>query len=224
MEKTILKMEDIDDGWKNKAFFLMLKGKALNVTSSYSQQAEDALSKAVKLDPGLVEGWNQLGEAYWKKMDVASAKTCFSGALNHMAPLARPPPHTSHWPVWSNSDTHTHTSSRPAKEKMDGDEDGLHRGSQAGCKNKVSLRNLSMVMRQQRSGDAEENSRNIMESVKQAKQAVQMDTRDGTSWCRCATPPFTIITQHTALSLQQGILGNDMQMGTQCHLLLQNHF
>ncbi|XP_075425315.1 tetratricopeptide repeat protein 5-like isoform X2 [Ascaphus truei] len=175
MEKTILKMEDIDDGWKNKAFFLMLKGKALNVTSSYSQQAEDALSKAVKLDPGLVEGWNQLGEAYWKKMDVASAKTCFSGALNH-------------------------------------------------CKNKVSLRNLSMVMRQQRSGDAEENSRNIMESVKQAKQAVQMDTRDGTSWCRCATPPFTIITQHTALSLQQGILGNDMQMGTQCHLLLQNHF
>ncbi|MEE6528565.1 hypothetical protein FKM82_031046 [Ascaphus truei] len=84
MEKTILKMEDIDDGWKNKAFFLMLKGKALNVTSSYSQQAEDALSKAVKLDPGLVEGWNQLGEAYWKKMDVASAKTCFSGALNHV--------------------------------------------------------------------------------------------------------------------------------------------
>ncbi|XP_053558228.1 tetratricopeptide repeat protein 5 isoform X2 [Bombina bombina] len=111
----------------------MLKGKALNVTANYSQEAEEILSKAVKLDPGLVEAWNQLGEVYWKKMDVTSAKTCFLGALNH-------------------------------------------------CKNKVSLRNLSMVMRQQHSQDADESSRNIMDSVKQAKQAVSMDTRDGTSW------------------------------------------
>ncbi|KAE8633854.1 hypothetical protein XENTR_v10002119 [Xenopus tropicalis] len=133
MEKTISQMDEIDDTWKSKAFFLMLRGKALNVTPNYSQEAEDALSKAVKLDPGLVEGWNQLGEVYWKKMDVAAAKTCFLGALNH-------------------------------------------------CKNKVSLRNLSMVMRQQRSQDAEENSKNIMDSVKEAKQAVQMDPGDGTSW------------------------------------------
>ncbi|KAM4709734.1 tetratricopeptide repeat protein 5 [Discoglossus pictus] len=133
MVETICQMEEIDDAWKNKAFFLMLKGKALNVTPSYSQEAEDVLSKAVKLDPSLVEGWNQLGEVYWKKMDVTSAKTCFLGALNH-------------------------------------------------CKNKVSLRNLSMVMRQQRSQDPDESSRNIMDSVKQAKQAVNMDPRDGTSW------------------------------------------
>ncbi|KAM4808627.1 tetratricopeptide repeat protein 5 [Rhinophrynus dorsalis] len=133
MEKTISQIEEMDDDWKNKAFFLMLKGKALNITPNYSPEAEECLSKAVKLDPGLVEGWNQLGEVYWKKMDVASAKTCFLGALNH-------------------------------------------------CKNKVSLRNLSMVLRQQRSQDGDENSRNIMDSVKQAKQAVQMDTRDGTSW------------------------------------------
>ncbi|KAG8455547.1 hypothetical protein GDO86_001663 [Hymenochirus boettgeri] len=133
MQKTISQMEEIEDVWKSKAFFLMLKGKALNVTPNYSQKAEEALSKAVKLDPGLVEGWNQLGEVYWKKMDVASAKTCFLGALNH-------------------------------------------------CKNKVSLRNLSMVMRQQRSQDSEEKSRNIIDSVKQAKEAVQMDPQDGTSW------------------------------------------
>lgn len=62
----------------------MLKGKALNVTPNYCPEAEEVLSKAVKLDPGLVEGWNQLGEVYWKKMDVASAKTCFLGALNHV--------------------------------------------------------------------------------------------------------------------------------------------
>lgn len=133
MDQTIFLIEEIDDVWKNKAFFLMLKGKALNVTPNYCPEADELLSKAVKLDPGLVEAWNQLGEVYWKKMDVSSAKTCFSGALNH-------------------------------------------------CKNKVSLRNLSMVMRQQRSLDADEKSRNIMDSVKQAKQAVQMDTRDGTSW------------------------------------------
>ncbi|XP_040272710.1 tetratricopeptide repeat protein 5 isoform X1 [Bufo bufo] len=133
MKRTIALMDETDDAWKNKAFFLMLKGKALNVTPSYCLEAEEMLSKAVKLDPGLVEAWNQLGEVYWKKMDVTAAKTCFLGALNH-------------------------------------------------CKNKVSLRNLSMVMRQQRAQDADENSQNIMDSVKQAKQAVQMDTRDGTSW------------------------------------------
>ncbi|KAM4052733.1 tetratricopeptide repeat protein 5 [Anomaloglossus baeobatrachus] len=133
MEKTIILMDEADDAWKNKAFYLMLKGKALNVNPSYCLEAEDVLSKAVKLDPDLVEAWNQLGEVYWKKMDVTAAKTCFLGALNH-------------------------------------------------CKNKVSLRNLSMVMRQQRLQDADENSRNIMDSVKQAKRAVQMDTRDGTSW------------------------------------------
>ncbi|XP_077154196.1 tetratricopeptide repeat protein 5 isoform X1 [Ranitomeya variabilis] len=133
MEQTIVLMDEIDDAWKNKAFFLMLKGRALNVNPNYCLEAEEVLSKAVKLDPGLVEAWNELGEVYWKKMDVTAAKTCFLGALNH-------------------------------------------------CKNKVSLRNLSMVMRQQRLQDPDENSRNIMDSVKQAKRAVQMDTRDGTSW------------------------------------------
>lgn len=65
---------------------LMLKGKALNVTPSYNPQAEELLSKAVKLDPNLVEAWNQLGEAYWKKGDITAAHTCFSGALGHVSP------------------------------------------------------------------------------------------------------------------------------------------
>ena len=58
----------------------MLKGKALNVTPDYSPKAEVLLSKAVKLE--LMEAWNQLGKMYWKKGDVASAHTCFSGALH----------------------------------------------------------------------------------------------------------------------------------------------
>jgi len=61
---------------------LFLKGKVLNGTEAYSKEAEEALAKAVKLDPKHVEGWNQLGECFWKKGDKAQAQTCFKGALN----------------------------------------------------------------------------------------------------------------------------------------------
>ena len=70
---------------QGKAQVLMLTGKALNVTPDYSPKAEELLSKAVKLEPKLVEAWNQLGEVYWKKGDVAAAHTCFSGALTHVS-------------------------------------------------------------------------------------------------------------------------------------------
>lgn len=70
---------------QGEAQALMLKGKALNVTPEYSPEAEVLLSKAVKLEPELVEAWNQLGEVYWKKGDVAAAHTCFSGALTHVS-------------------------------------------------------------------------------------------------------------------------------------------
>lgn len=62
----------------------MLKGKALNVMSQFDQAALDALSKAVKLDPKLVDAWNHLGECYWKNKDIESARNCFVGALNHV--------------------------------------------------------------------------------------------------------------------------------------------
>ncbi|XP_043914397.1 tetratricopeptide repeat protein 5 [Protopterus annectens] len=132
MEKVIQQLVKHEGCSKNKAQYLLLKGKALNVTVDYSPKAEEALAKAVKLDPTLVEAWNQLGEVYWKKGQVVDAKTCFSGALKH-------------------------------------------------CKNKVSLRNLSMVLRQLRD-QGEDYSKNVFESVNQAKQAVQMDIKDGTSW------------------------------------------
>lgn len=67
-----------------KADFLMLHGKALNVVPNYSKQAEELLSKAVKLDPHLVEAWVQLGEVYWKDKRIEDAKNCFQGALNHV--------------------------------------------------------------------------------------------------------------------------------------------
>ncbi|KAK2180329.1 hypothetical protein NP493_447g01045 [Ridgeia piscesae] len=110
----------------------MLKGKALNVTQTYNAEAQEYLSKAVKLDPKLVEGWVQLGESYWKQGDISDAKNCFEGALSH-------------------------------------------------SKDKVALRNLSMVLRQLGS-DAAERGRFIAESVEKAKEALQLDIKDGTSW------------------------------------------
>ena len=38
----------------------------------------------MKLDPTLVEAWNELGESYWKRGDVATAKMCFEGAMGHV--------------------------------------------------------------------------------------------------------------------------------------------
>ena len=56
-------------------------------------------------------------------------------------------------------------------------------------KNKVSLRNLSMVLRQL-NVSAEQRGKNIEESVEKAKEAVQMDIKDGMSWCKYGVSYF----------------------------------
>ncbi|GLH11182.1 Tetratricopeptide repeat protein 5 [Gryllus bimaculatus] len=117
----------------NRAMYYYLKGRALNVTPNYNIQAEDVLSKAVKLDPKLVDAWNELGECYWKKDDIDGARNCFAGALKH-------------------------------------------------AKNKVSLRNLSIVLRQVKTKSFKDHVNNIEEGVSCAKEAVQLDTNDGVSW------------------------------------------
>jgi len=61
--------------------FLFMKGKTLNIPQSYSKEAETLLSKCVKLDPAMVDGWNELGTCVWKKGDLAQAKTCFKTAI-----------------------------------------------------------------------------------------------------------------------------------------------
>ncbi|KAF4089194.1 hypothetical protein AMELA_G00063450 [Ameiurus melas] len=83
MNKTLRKLEEKEELYKNSAQFLLLRGRCLNVGPQFSQVAEENLSKAVKLEPGLVEAWNTLGEQYWKKGDLIAAKTCFTGALQH---------------------------------------------------------------------------------------------------------------------------------------------
>ncbi|KAM4611801.1 tetratricopeptide repeat protein 5 isoform 2-T2 [Polymixia lowei] len=133
MEKTLQKLDETEERYKHKAEFLLQKGRCLNVAPTFSAVAEECLSRAVKLEPGLVEGWNTLGELYWKKGDLVAAENCFTGALQQ-------------------------------------------------SKNKVSLRNLSMVLRQLPAGDSVEQGKRVLESVDMARQAVQLDVADGTSW------------------------------------------
>ncbi|CAJ1086136.1 tetratricopeptide repeat protein 5 [Xyrichtys novacula] len=133
MENTLKKLEEKEGDLKHKAEFLLQKGRCLNVAPDFSTEAEECLSRAVKLEPGLVDGWNTLGEQFWKKGDLMGAKNCFTGALQQ-------------------------------------------------SKNKVSLRNLSMVLRQLPAVDREAHGKQVMESVDMARQAVQLDVTDGTSW------------------------------------------
>lgn len=66
---------------ENKAEYFMLVGKALNVQSSLDEKCFQMLNKAVKLNPKLVEGLNQLGIAYWKKGEINLSINCFEKTL-----------------------------------------------------------------------------------------------------------------------------------------------
>ncbi|KZV19521.1 hypothetical protein F511_06383 [Dorcoceras hygrometricum] len=59
-----------------------LRGKVLDVFPEYKKEAEDHLSKAVKLNPSLVDAWLSLGNCIWKKGDLPSAKNCYTLALS----------------------------------------------------------------------------------------------------------------------------------------------
>lgn len=135
LKNTLHYFEDLKQNaeQENKAAYLYMKGRALNVLPQHSSEAEEVLSRAVKLDPKLVDAWNELGESYWKKDDIEEAKNCFNGALLH-------------------------------------------------SRNKVSLRNLSMVLRQEQAKSAKQRTENIEKGVAYAKEAVQLDPNDGVSW------------------------------------------
>ncbi|XP_022823831.1 tetratricopeptide repeat protein 5-like [Spodoptera litura] len=66
-----------------RAKFLYMKGRCYNISPTYDARATQCLSKAVKLCPALIDAWNELGESYWKNMNVKEAKSSFEGALKH---------------------------------------------------------------------------------------------------------------------------------------------
>ncbi|XP_068623020.1 tetratricopeptide repeat protein 5-like [Battus philenor] len=117
-----------------RAQFLYLKGRCYNIIPTYDSRASQYLSKAVKLNPHLVAAWNELGECYWKNMNVKDAKASFEGALKHE-------------------------------------------------RNRVSLRCLSIILRQESSGKKRKEAVSlILKSVELAKEAVAQDIKDGVSW------------------------------------------
>ncbi|KAM1722087.1 hypothetical protein ACFX11_020857 [Malus domestica] len=65
-----------------RAKYEYLRGKILDVLPNYRKEAEDHLSKAVKLNPSLADAWLCLGNCIWKKGDLSSAKNCFTLALS----------------------------------------------------------------------------------------------------------------------------------------------
>ncbi|XP_058091610.1 uncharacterized protein LOC131237708 isoform X2 [Magnolia sinica] len=65
-----------------RATYEYLRGKILDAFPDYRKEAEDHLSKAVKLNPSLADAWLCLGNCIWKKGDLLSAKNCYSLALN----------------------------------------------------------------------------------------------------------------------------------------------
>jgi len=64
----------------DKAVFFGLRGKVLNISQEYDSRAVECLSKALKLDPNLIDTWNELGESYWKNKDIEAAYNCFNQA------------------------------------------------------------------------------------------------------------------------------------------------
>lgn len=66
---------------KEKAELLYLRGKCLDYLPEYSKNAEDCLSKAIKLMPSNAAAWDALGHVYWKKNSLAESRKCFEGSL-----------------------------------------------------------------------------------------------------------------------------------------------
>ncbi|CAH1370334.1 hypothetical protein MTP99_011911 [Tenebrio molitor] len=139
IEKRLAEILNVFDRHENSALetdrarYNFLRGRLLNVIPKYSKEAENLLSKAIKLDPKLVDAWNELGECFWKNDELKKATNCFEGALKE-------------------------------------------------CKNKVSLRNLSMLARQESSSSRENLVENIEKGLNYAKEGVQLDPQDGLSW------------------------------------------
>lgn len=62
---------------------LFLKGRAVSFLPGQEKQAEDLLSKAIKLQPTLLEAWNALGEVHWNTQSYQRARECFEHALQY---------------------------------------------------------------------------------------------------------------------------------------------
>ena len=51
----------------------------------HSHKAEQCLSRAIKRAPSLVDAWNALGVCYWKAKNMQQAYDCFNEDLVHVS-------------------------------------------------------------------------------------------------------------------------------------------
>ncbi|CAK9005267.1 unnamed protein product [Durusdinium trenchii] len=71
---------------QGKARAFCIKGRACSFVPGQERVAEENLSKALKLDPQLLDAWNGLGEVYWNMQDIPQAQRCFEQALEMCTP------------------------------------------------------------------------------------------------------------------------------------------
>ena len=85
MDETLALLDtkpiDLIQNKKEKADLLFLRGKCLDFNPEYTKQAEENLSKSIKLMPTRKEAWDALGHVYWKKNDIHQSKKCFEGSI-----------------------------------------------------------------------------------------------------------------------------------------------
>mmetsp|Transcript_48455 Transcript_48455/g.114406 ORF Transcript_48455/g.114406 Transcript_48455/m.114406 type:complete len:478 (+) Transcript_48455:93-1526(+) len=87
--ELIAALEQIGEGSTphERAQLHYIRGKTLDIDDEHVPKAEEALSKAVKLDSSLGDAWNQLGLSFWKKGDVSTAHDCWQSTLVHSSSL-----------------------------------------------------------------------------------------------------------------------------------------
>jgi len=151
----------------SKSLLLFWRGKQLNLADDYNKGAEAFLSKAVKLEPTLIDAWNSLGNCFCKKRDMKSAKNCFTQAIRLK-------------------------------------------------KNKISLRDLSMVLRSPLLGEAKDRRDNVNEGAKKAKEALALDMGDGRSWYVLGN---AYLTQFFIIAQDESTLQNALKAYTKAEAL-----
>lgn len=173
-----------DKPYNVRAYLHYLHGKLLNAQTNYDKQSENLLSKAIRLEPNLLEAWNALGECYWKKDDLKSAMNCFLAVINHSS--------TQISKMNSKSEVEDKRVEKIAK--------------------KIALRRLSMVLRQisPSEGNANEiestRKKNVVESVAKAREAVEIDPLDSFSW-------YILGNGYLALFFSVSSANSDMNFG-----------
>ncbi|RVX12644.1 Tetratricopeptide repeat protein 5 [Vitis vinifera] len=170
-----------------------LRGKILDVFPDYRKEAEDHLSKAVKLNPSLADAWLCLGNCIWKKGDLASAKNCFTLALGkgsnkeilcQLSMLERrmaPGKKIFCFPLFFLSHVMLMKMILRRARKQYVSEARRHR--ELGLSTIADIQQLLQCLAKVSLPESSENQAEIVEeSIQHAKEAITLDVKDGNSW------------------------------------------